>query len=666
MTSGASCGFTCPANQVVDKTTTCKDTVITLGSCKASYCDGVDTYAKASDAGAKDKGDCGTTLALGGTCTPGSKSGYTCTGKVTCSSTSAANTKGTKTENFACTAKPTACAISSGAAVTPAGATATGACTTLINAKTMTSGASCGFTCPANQVVDKTTTCKDTVITLGSCKASYCDGVDTYAKASDAGAKDKGDCGTTLALGGTCTPGSKSGYTCTGKVTCSSTSAANTKGTKTENFACTASACTGLSAPANGAVGDCTSTLNSGSTCTPTCNAGYTKVGTTRSCLAGTVTDVKCEQDCATALAKPTTPAGITFTGGTCTVGGKLKGGATCSWGTPNAGNTCSAVKCTAGSLTGGTCAKTTCDFSAVPTNGAVGDCTKTVGGGSSAVSCTPTCNSGYTASGARTCGVNGVTPAVGAAGNNFVCTANPPDTCTVTQTNGAKGTCNAAVGGTTTASGTTCTTACNAGYMTQTLKTTCSSGVATCNCDSSCAPGSCYTSAASQCTACKSDDYKLTANKDSKTFTTGTCTWKYTYTSPVSMTQKVSFSITAAQFKGKEASFAKGYGISLSLATVAGWKSGCKGSAAVVSRRSSIDINFATTSTAALAAAAAKAATELTNAALIAALKTGGVANALADALKSIGKVHINGASRTGVAALTAVAAMVAGLLWQ
>jgi len=639
--------------------------VITLGSCKASYCDGVDTYAKASDAGAKDKGDCGTTLALGGTCTPGSKSGYTCTGKVTCSSTSAANTKGTKTENFACTAKPTACAISSGAAVTPAGATATGACTTLVNAKTMTSGASCGFTCPANQVVDKTTTCKDTVITLGSCKASYCDGVDTYAKASDAGAKDKGDCGTTLALGGTCTPGSKSGYTCTGKVTCSSTSAANTKGTKTENFACTASACTGLSAPANGAVGDCTSTLNSGSTCTPTCNAGYTKVGTTRSCLAGTVTDVKCEQDCATALAKPTTPAGITFTGGTCTVGGTLKGGATCTWGTPNAGNTCSAVKCTGGSLTGGTCAKTTCDCGTAPTNGAVGDCTKTQ---AQSTTCQKTCDSGYEANVNTkcTCSSTGVKTL-----DTFSCKAKAKDTCTITQTDGGVGTVGVGKGPCNTVSsstpdGSTCTTSCSANFVPQTLETTCSNGVATCNCDSSCAPGSCYTSAASQCTACKSDDYKLTANKDSKTFTTGTCTWKYTYTSPVSMTQKVSFSITAAQFKGKEASFAKGYGISLSLATVAGWKSGCKGSAAVVSRRSSIDINFATTSTAALAAAAAKAATELTNAALIAALKTGGVANALADALKSIGKVHINGASRTGVAALTAVAAMVAGLLWQ
>merc|ERR1711998_618933 len=343
-------------------------------------------------------------------------------------------------------------------------------------------------------------------------------------------------------------------------------------------------------------------------------------------------------------------------------VGGKLAGGATCSWGTPNAGNTCSAVKCTAGSLTGGTCAKTTCDFSAVPTNGAVGDCTKTVGGGSSAVSFTPTCNSGYTASGARACGINGVTPAAGAAGNNFVCTANPPDTCTVTQTNGAKGTCNGV--GSTTPSGTTCTTACNAGYMTQTLKTTCSSGVATCN--SSCAPGSCYTSSASDCTSCKSDDYTLTANKDSRTFTTGKWAWKYAYTSPVSMTQKASFSITAAQFKGQETKFAKGYGASLKLTNAGNWETGCKGSAAVVSRRSSIDINFSVTSSALLAAKAAELATQLTTAALSGDLIAAGVGAALANAIKSLGKVTINGASHTGVATLTAAVAMIAGLLWQ
>merc|ERR1712230_81248 len=113
---------------------------------------------------------------------------------------------------------------------------------------------------------------------------------------------------------------------------------------------------------------------------------------------------------------------------------------------------------------------------------------------------------------------------------------------------------------------------------------------------------------------------YTLTANKDSRTFTTGKCGWKYTYTSPVSMTQKASFSITAAQFKGQETKFAKGYGASL----------------------------------------------QLTTAALSGNLIAAGVGAALANAIKSLGKVTINGASRTGVATLTAAVAMIAGLLWQ
>ena len=51
--------------------------------------------------------------------------------------------------------------------------------------------------------------------------------------------------------------------------------------------------CDASAAPANGAVGDCTSTLASGSTCQPTCNAGYTVSGTS-SCLAETFTTAEC------------------------------------------------------------------------------------------------------------------------------------------------------------------------------------------------------------------------------------------------------------------------------------------------------------------------------------------------------------------------------------
>merc|ERR1712072_501300 len=669
MNSGTTCGFTCPANQVVDKTTNCEATVLTLGSCKASYCSGVDTYAKSSDISGPGAGDCGKTLALGGTCTPAAKTGYTCTGKVTCASTSSANTLAVKSENFACTAN--AC---TGITAAPTSGAANG-CTTTLN-----SGSTCSPTCNAGYTltggVAGKRSCTAGKLTDVTCKLKTCD----FSTVPTNGAV--GDCTKTFGGGSatkSCTPTCKTGYTASGTRTCGVNGVTPAVGAAGNNFKCDANACTAASINAavsttttasitwtgstkpTGTIGGYTGTLNSGGSGALTCKSGYT-VSKSLTCLAAAVTAGKCEQDCTTTLVKPS-GGGVTFTGvgDTCTgqAGNKLKGGKSCTWGGTNAGNTCTTATCKDGTLTQSTCDKTTCDCTTAVANGAKGDCTSTQAQGSS---CQKVCDSGYEANVNTKCQCSNV----GVKTDTFSCKAKAKDTCTVTQTNGAKGTCNSDVGATTTADGKTCTTTCNAGYMTQTLKTTCSNGVATCNCHSSCAPGKCYTNAASQCTACKSDDYKLTANKDSKTFTTGTCTWKYTYTSPVSMTQKASFSITTAQFKGKETKFAKGYGASVGLTTAGNWKTGCKGSAAVVSRRSSIDINFSVTSTAALAAAAAKAATELTTATLTANLIAAGVSNALANALKSIGKVHINGASRTGVATLTAAVAMIAGLLWQ
>jgi len=534
---------------------------------------------------------------------------------------------------------------------------------------TLSSGGSGVLTCKTGYTATKALGCKAGVVTAGECKLKTCD----FSAVPANGAV--GDC--TKTVGGltaaSCTPTCKTGYTASGTRQCGANGVTPAVGAAGNNFACTANACTAASI--NAAVSSTTTasiawtgsakptgtmptyggTLSSGGSGVLTCKSGYT-ASKALGCAAGVVTAGKCEQDCTTALVKPSS---MTFTGTpTCTAGNKLKGGTTCTWGTPTAGNTCTVATCKDGTLTQSTCAKTTCDCTTAVANGAKGDCTATQAQGSS---CQKVCNSGYEANVNTKCACSNV----GVKTDTFSCKAKTPDTCTVTQTNGAKGTCNS-VGGTTTASGSSCTTACNAGYMTQTLKTTCSNGVATCNCDSSCAPGSCYTSSASQCTACKSDDYKLTANKDSRTFTTGKCGWKYTYTSPVSMTQKASFSITAAQFKGQETKFAKGYGASLQLTTAGNWKTGCKGSAAVVSRRSSIDINFSVTSTAALAAKAAELATQLTTAALSGNLIAAGVGAALANAIKSLGKVTINGASRTGVATLTAAVAMIAGLLWQ
>ena len=52
--------------------------------------------------------------------------------------------------------------------------------------------------------------------------------------------------------------------------------------------------CDASTAPTNGGVGSCTSSLASGSTCQPTCNSGYTVSGTS-SCSAGTLTAATCD-----------------------------------------------------------------------------------------------------------------------------------------------------------------------------------------------------------------------------------------------------------------------------------------------------------------------------------------------------------------------------------
>ena len=49
--------------------------------------------------------------------------------------------------------------------------------------------------------------------------------------------------------------------------------------------------------PANGAVGDCSSFLASGSSCQPTCASGYTVSGAS-SCLAGNLTAATCDGEC--------------------------------------------------------------------------------------------------------------------------------------------------------------------------------------------------------------------------------------------------------------------------------------------------------------------------------------------------------------------------------
>jgi hypothetical protein len=109
-----------------------------------------------------------------------------------------------------------------------------------------------------------------------------------------------GDCPSSLPSGSSCTPTCDSGYTLSGSRSCSA-------GILTDTAVCSGNSCDASGAIPNGDPGSaCTSTLAHWSSCTPTCNTGYTLSGT-RSCSAGILTDnTNCEPDpCTASLDNP-------------------------------------------------------------------------------------------------------------------------------------------------------------------------------------------------------------------------------------------------------------------------------------------------------------------------------------------------------------------------
>ena len=144
----------------------------------------------------------------------------------------------------------------------------------------------------------------------------------------------------------------------------------------------TSNTCDASAAPTNGAVGDCAAPLapGSGSTCTPTCDTGYTLSGD-RACAAGPVyTDtVVCNANLPPPCNASAAPANGAV--GDCT--SSLASGSTCRP-TCDTGYTVSGTSsCSLGVLTSATCSPSPCDASAAPANGGVGDCPSSLAPGS-------------------------------------------------------------------------------------------------------------------------------------------------------------------------------------------------------------------------------------------------------------------------------------------
>ena len=96
-----------------------------------------------------------------------------------------------------------------------------------------------------------------------------------------------GTCNDTLASGSSCQPTCDTGYTLSG------TSSSCLNRVLTSDATCSPTPCDASLPPANGAVGDCTSSLASGSSCQPKCDEGYYATGSSI-CSLGTLTSAAC------------------------------------------------------------------------------------------------------------------------------------------------------------------------------------------------------------------------------------------------------------------------------------------------------------------------------------------------------------------------------------
>ena len=149
--------------------------------------------------------------------------------------------------------------------------------------------------------------------------------------------------------------------------------------------------CDASSPPANGAVGDCTGHLASGSTCQPACDAGYAPTGPTV-CDDGVLTPAVCSTYC-DASAPPANGEV-----GNCTE--YLLSGTTCQPTCEEYHTVSGVTTCEDGTITRTRC-DGPCDASAPPANGGAGNCTDKLMRGTE---CQPTCDEHYTVSGVSKC----------------------------------------------------------------------------------------------------------------------------------------------------------------------------------------------------------------------------------------------------------------------
>ena len=193
-----------------------------------------------------------------------------------------------------------------------------------------------------------------------------------------------------IALGTTCQPTCYSGYSPSGPTVCGDDGTLTTT-TCHRN-------CDLTTAPANGNVGDCVDVAHNTS-CDPGCAAGFA-FSSSLTCSASVLTPsvVLCLNTTGGPCDASEAPGNGTV--GTCT--NALASGTICQP-TCDLGFEASGFSyCDGGAYTAATCvAEATCDASAPPRNGGVGDCTSAL---ASRTTCVPTCDPGFLLIGVTSC----------------------------------------------------------------------------------------------------------------------------------------------------------------------------------------------------------------------------------------------------------------------
>ena len=349
---GESCSPLCNVGYTLKGKTECSRGVVTKSECVPDDCHGLNAPSNGS------LGDCTETLQHGRVCTPVCNTGYIASpGPILCNA-------GALSDTPKCI--PKSCNISA-----PPMHGTMGTCKNELK-----HSETCRPRCELGYTLAREMSCNAGLLTTAVCTEDGC----TISEPQNG---TMGDCPTTLEHGESCLPGCNPGYSITNETSCN-------LGVSKPSL-CIPDACR-VSAPLNGDLGACSTTIEHGSTCEPICDDGYELVGV-MSCTTGELTQVaRCEPKSCTMTAP------VDGQMGNCP--SIIQDGHSCEPYCNDGFVRNIATSCSKGVIEKSSCLPANCDVSP-PENGNRGECASVLLHGES---CKPGCSDGFTLDGELTC----------------------------------------------------------------------------------------------------------------------------------------------------------------------------------------------------------------------------------------------------------------------